>query len=211
MPEYSSQTGQVKKVTLPSSIEQVMWSKKIAAAGGLVDLDIFTLYIGNNSEIQIELSDGSGKAHGKYTERMAGNRFRVSIRVPSEAREELYATVKFPKHGLQQKSPRLLVAPAVHVSKAAWSKQEAKLGEIIKLIADVKGVPDGIEAVVHIYEFAVDGAHELLTKFPVHVKAQKVEAEWEHAVLQAAKGAKYFFRVAVAGVTGDSGFLESKE
>jgi len=116
MAEHSSQTGQVKKVTLPSSIEQVMWSKKLATAGGLVELDVFTLYIGNNSEIQIELSDGSGKSLGKYTERMAGSRFRAPIRVPAEAKEELYATVKLPKHGLQKRSDSLRVVPPVQFS-----------------------------------------------------------------------------------------------
>ena len=83
MAEHSSQTGQTKKITLPSSIEQVTWSKGLAAVGGVVGLEVHTLFIGNNSEIQIELSDASGKTLGKYSERTAGNRFWAQIRVPA--------------------------------------------------------------------------------------------------------------------------------
>lgn len=227
MAEHSSQTGQIKKITLPSSIEQVMWSKKLATAGGLVELDVFTLYIGNNSEIQIELSDGSGKTLGKYTERMAGSRFHVPIRVPAEAREELYATVKLPKHGLQKKSSPLVVVPPIQITNVKWDKTEVRRGEQLKLTADVKGVPDGIDATIEIYEHDTDGVHDQITSFAAPVKNKKIEGQWEYDYHEDTdkipseeelkengnhyKPPSYFFRIRISGVAVDSGLLGFKD
>ncbi len=66
---------------------------------------------------------------GKYSERTAGNHFWAQIRVPDDARDELYATVKLPKHGLQKKSSPLAVVPPVQISNAKWDKSEARRGE----------------------------------------------------------------------------------
>jgi hypothetical protein len=227
MAEHSSQTGQVKKVTLPSSIERVMWSKKLATAGGLVELDVFTLYIGNNSEIQIELSDGSGKTLGKYTERMAGSRFRAPIRVPAEAKEELFATVKLPKHGLQKKSESLRVVPPVQFSNVKWEKSEVQRGETLKLTAEVKGVPDGTDVTITVYEHDADGAHDQVTSFTAQIKNKKVDAEWEYEYHEDTdkipseeelhKSGKhysppeFFFRISIAGIAIDSGLIAFKD
>ncbi len=224
MAEHSSQTGQSKKVTLPSSIEQVMWSKRLAAVGGVVGLEVHTLYIGSNSEIQIELSDATGKTLGKFSERTAGNRFWAPIRVPDGARDELYATVKLPKHGLQKKSSPLHVVPPVQISNAKWDKSEARRGDTVKLTTDVKGVPDGVESVIEIYEHDSDGAHELVSKFQVPVKNKKIEAEWEfeyhddtdsipsaHETEKGYRAPDYFFRVNVAEVMAESGLLAFRD
>jgi hypothetical protein len=224
MAENSSQTGQTKKVTLPSSIEQVMWSKKLAAVGGVVGLEVYMLYIGNNSEIQIELSDKSGKTLGKYSEHTAGNRFWAQIRVPMDAREELYAMVKLPKHSLQKKSSPLVVVPPVQISNAKWDKSEARRGDTLKLTADVKGVPDGVEAMIEVYEHDSDGAHELVSKFQVPVKNKKIDAEWKfeyhedtgsipsaHETEKGYHAPKYFFKATVGEVGVDSAALEFKD
>ncbi|MBP1647508.1 MAG: hypothetical protein H6Q30_953 [Bacteroidetes bacterium] len=224
MAEHSSQTSQAKKVALPSSIEQVMWSKRLAAVGGLVGLEVQTLYIGNNSEIQVELTDASGKSLGKYSERTAGNKFWAQIRVPADVRDELYATVKLPKHGLQKKSPPLKVVPPVQITNAKWDKSEVRRGDTLKLTADVKGVPDGVEALIHIFEHDESGANELVSTFTTPVGNKKIEAEWEfeyqddtgnipsaHEAEKGYQAPQYFFRVTVGEVGGESGPLEFKD
>jgi hypothetical protein len=48
---YQGQTDQINKIELPSAIQQVLWTKRRAARGGMVGLDIFTHYVGNNSRL----------------------------------------------------------------------------------------------------------------------------------------------------------------
>jgi len=144
--------------------------------------------------------------------------------VPADAKEELYATVKLPKHSLSQKSGPLVILPPVQITNAKWDKKEARRGDILKLAADLKGVPDGVEAMVEIWEHDADGVHDFITKFPVQVKSKKIEVEWEYeyhedtddipTTEEAEKGyhpPEYFFRVKVGEVTAESGLLEFKD
>lgn len=221
MAEYSGQTGLTKIITLPSSIEQVAWSKDRAAVGGIVHLEVHTLFIGSNSQIQIEICTASGTVLGKYAERMAGNRFRAPIRVSEGAKEGIYATVTLPRHGLRKRSPLLPVVPPVHISNVRWNRTQARPGDILTLTADVSGVPDGGETVIEIYEHDSEGAHEPVSRFPGQVKNRMVEAEWQLAVPADAgssppagmtdrpdRAASIFFRITVAGLAADSGLLD---
>jgi len=222
--EHRQQTDQIKKIQLPSSLERVAWTKRTASADALVGFEILTSFVGNGSQIEIELSDHTGKRFGKYKERICGNRFWAQIKIPSEAKEALYADVKLPKHGLQMKSGPLIVLPAVDITNAKWDKKEARRGDILKLTADVKGIPDGTEGLIEIWEHDDDGAHDFITKFPVLVKDKKVEAEWEYEYYEDTdeipteneleKGynpPEYFFRVNIGGVQADSGLLVFKD
>jgi len=224
MSQHQGQTDQVKKVQLPSAIHQVLWTKRMAAPGGKVGLEIFTHYVGNKSELKIEFTDQSGKTLGNYSDTMSGNRFAANITVPANAKDALYATAKLPKHGLSMKSGPLIILPPVQITNAKWDKQEARRGDILKLTADVKGVPDGTEAMIEIYEHDADGAHDFVTKFPVLVKNKKVEAEWEFeyhedvddipTAEESERGyhpPEYFFRVKVGEVSAESGLVEFKD
>ena len=227
MPEHQGQTGQVKKVKLESDIQQVYWTRRAAAPGGSVGLEVFTHHVGNNSELKIELTDKSGKNHGNFTDKIHGNHFWAPVKVPADAKDELYATVKLSKHSLSQKSGPLIVLPAVQITNAKWDKKEARRGDILKLTANVKGVPDGVEAMIEIWEHDADGAHDFITKFPVQVKNKKVEAEWEyeyhedtdeiptHDELKPAGNKydppEYFFRVRAGEVTAESEIVEFKD
>jgi hypothetical protein len=224
MNEHQSQTGQIKKIKLESSIQQVYWTRRAAAPGGTIGLEVFTHYVGNNSEIKIDLTDKSGKSHGNFTDKIHGNHFWGPVKVPANAKEELYATVKLPKHSLSQKSGPLIILPLVEITNAKWDKKEARRGDILKLTADIKGVPDGVEAFIEIWEHDADGVHDFVTKFPVQVKSKKIEAEWEFeyhedtddipSAGETEKGyhtPEYFFRVRAGEVTAESGLLEFKD
>lgn len=224
---YQTQTDHIKKVELPSSVQQVLWTRSRSAAGGLVGLEILTCYVGDDSKIEIEISDQKGRTFGQYTDKISGNRFWAQIKVPTDAKDALYASVKLPKHGLQMKSNSLIILPPIEITNAKWDKKEARRGDILKLTADVKGVPDGTEGEIEIWEHDSDGAHDFITKFPVFVKNKKVEAEWEYEYhedtdeipseeeLQDAgqhyNPPEYFFRMKVGEVQADSGLLEFKD
>lgn len=224
MPEQRGPTDQVTKIELPSSIQQVLWTNRRAARGGLVGLEVFTHFVGNNSEMKIELKDQSGKTLGKYKEKINANRFWAKIKVPAGAKDALYAKVKLPKHGLEMKSNPLIILPPIEITNVKWDKKEARRGDVLKLNADIKTVPDGTEAEIEIWEHDADEAHDLITKFPVEVKNNKVEAEWEFEYHEdtddipnkeeSEKGynpPEYFFRVKVYGIHEDSDLLEFKD
>jgi hypothetical protein len=227
MSTCQTQTDKVKKIELPSSIQQVVWTRRMASVGGSVGLKVFTHFVGTNSELKIELVDKSGKSFGTFTNKIAGNKFWAEVTVPPGAKEELYANAKLPKHGLSMKSSALIVLPPIRITNAKWDKKEARRGDLLKLTADVTGVPEGTEAMVEIWEYDQDKAHDFITKFPVFVKNKKVEAEWEyeyhedtddiptHDELQPVgkkyNPPEYFFRVKIGGFRAESGLLEFRD
>ncbi|MCX6577408.1 MAG: hypothetical protein NTV82_13580 [Candidatus Aminicenantes bacterium] len=227
MSKHQSPTDQIKKVQLPSAIQCVLWTVRRAAPGGSIGLEIYTQFVGNGSKIEIELSDQNGKTFGKYAEKISGNRFWTQIKVPAEAKQALYADVKLPKHGLQMKSNPLIVLPPIEITNAKWDKKEARRGDILKLTADVKGVQDGTEGEIEIWEHDSDDAHDFITKFPVLVKNSKVEADWEYEYFEDTdeipteeelkkygnkyNPPEYFFRVKFGELAADSGLLEFKD
>jgi len=224
MGKYEGQTGETHEVKLPSAVEQVQWAKLRAAPGGAVGLDIFTRFVGNGAKLQIKLTDHKGWTHGTFKNEIHNNHLSAEIQVPPKARDALYAEVKFPKHGLKQKSPALVLTPPVEVKNAQWSKDEARRGDVLTLSADVKGVPDGTKAQIRILEHDQDGAHDPITAFATLVSKNRVEAEWEYAYHEDTddiprdeeleKGyqpPEYFFVVEVEGVSAESGLLTFKD
>ncbi|MBS4032861.1 MAG: hypothetical protein KGZ85_00230 [Ignavibacterium sp.] len=224
MKTYQGQTDKIKKIELESSIEQITWSAPHAAVGGKVSLDVFTHFVGNNSEIKIELTDKSGKTIETLKGNIIGNHYWKQIIVPGKANDELYAEVKLPKLGLSKKSNRLYVYPAILIKNCKWDKKEARRGDVLKLTADVENAYEGTEAEIQIWEHDSDGAHDFIAKFPALVKNKKIEAGWEYEYLEdtddiptkeeSEKGynpPEYFFRVIVTGVSADSGLLEFKD
>ena len=221
---HQGPTDQIKKVELPSSIQQVLWTRPNAAAGAKVGLEVFTQFVGNNSEIKIEISDKSGKIFETIKAKISGNKFWKQIAVPEKAKDELYAEVKLPKHGLSKRSNCLYVYPPVQIKNCKWDKKEARREDILKLTADVLNVYEGTEAEIQIWEYDDDLEHDFITKFTTTVKNKKIEAEWEYEYYEdtddipteeeTEKGynpPEYFFRVTVAGVSADSGLLEFKD
>lgn len=70
------------------------------------------------------------------------------------------------------------------VSNAQWSKDGARVGDVVKLSADVEGYEDGTPAVFEIWERDNKGADDLITKIDAKVKGNKVEAEWTYEYLE---------------------------
>lgn len=224
MTEYKEKTDKTHQIKLESSIEQVLWTRTAAAPKGKVGIEVFTQFVGNNSEISIKISDKSGKTFETIKAKMSGNHFWKQITVPENAKEELYAKVKLPKHSLEQKSNPLIVIPPIEITNAKWDKQEARRGDILKLTADVRGAQEGTEAEIQIWEHDADEAHDLITKFPVLIKNQKVEADWEFEYHEDTDDIpteeesengynppEYFFKVKVQGVEAKSELLEFKD
>ena len=224
MEKHSSSTDKIKEIKLTSSIEQVVWTQKMAMTGGKAGIDVFTKYVGNNSDIKIEIKDKSGKSGGTVKGKITGNRFWTEIDIPDNLKDEWTATVKLSKLGLEKKSDSLTLLPPAKISNVKWDKNEATRGDKLKLTADMKGTYDGAEATIEIYEHDDDGAHDLVASFPVLVKSQKIKTEWEFQYADDTdkiptneeadngyKNPEYFFRVIIGGVSEDSGLLKFKD
>lgn len=224
MSEYEGQTDKVTTVKLPSAIESVQWARMRVAPGAAVGLNVFTRFVGNGATLQIKITDHHGKTHGVFKDRIHNNRLSAEVQVPPQAREALYAEIKFPKHGLKKSSSALLITAPIRVTNAQWSQQEARRGDVVTLSADVKGVPDGTKAQIRILEHDQDSAHDPITAFATLVSNNRVEAEWEYAYHEDTddiprdeeleKGyepPEYFFRVEVEGVEAESDLLLFKD
>ena len=146
------------------------------------------------------------------------------MKVPEKAKDELYAEVKLPKHGLDKKSNGLYLFPFVEIKNLKWDKKETRRGDTLKLTADIKSLADGNEVEIQIWEYDSDLVHDLITKFPVIIKNQKINAEWEFQYFddtddiptheeseKGYQGPEYFFRVIAAGKSANSGLLKFKD
>jgi uncharacterized surface anchored protein len=177
--EFKKQTDQEHKETLASKIVMADWGQKVSAVGDKVKFFVQTHFVGNGSEIEIDVEDKKGKKVEKLKGQVFGDQFAGSIVIPDKAKEEITFTAKLAKHGLTMKSGPMAVFN-VKVTNMKWGQKEAREGDVVKLSADIDGVPDETEVMIKIYEYDRDGAHDFITKFPCRVKNKKIEAEWEY-------------------------------
>jgi uncharacterized Zn-binding protein involved in type VI secretion len=68
------------------------------------------------------------------------------------------------------------------VSNAKWSKEEAEVGEQVKMKADIDGFKDGTMATFEIYKRDLKGADVVVETIAAEVKGGKVEDEWEYVI-----------------------------
>ena len=180
MAEYTKPTDKVHIITLESKITHAIWRSKVACVEEKAVFEVWTHFVGNGSDIQIKVEDKRGKTVGKVKGKVYGDYYAGSVIVPKKAKEELSFTAKLPKHGLEMKSNTLKVIPPIKVTNMKWGQKEARREDVVKLSADIEGVPDETEVIIHIYEHDQDGAHDFITKFPCCVKNKKIDAEWEY-------------------------------
>lgn len=224
MPDHKGKTNKKTEIKLESDITRIVWTAGTGCPGGKVGLEIETQFVGVNSEASIEITDKSGKKFDTIKKKIYGNKLWLEITVPEKAKDELYAEIKLSKHGVSKKSRGLYLFPFVEIKNLKWDKQEARRGDILKLSADIKGLADGNVAEIQIWEHDADDAHDLVTKFPVTIRNQKIEADWEFQYVddtddiptqeESEKGyqwPEYFFRVVCAGKLADSGLLKFKD
>ncbi len=220
MPEHQGNTDKENKVKLTSAIEQVVWTIGAASAGAKAGIEVYTQFVGNNSDIKIEISDKSGKKFDTISNKMFGNKFWTEITVPEKAKDELYAEVKLSKHSLSKKSNPLYLYPPVKITSAKWEKKTTFHGDVLKIKADITGQADGNEAEIQIWEHHPDEVHEMVTKFPVFIKDKKIETQWEFQYFGTVdellaeiengndKAPQFFYKVKAAGITAESDLIK---
>jgi hypothetical protein len=224
MPEHKGKTNKVNEVKLESSVDRVVWTTSASSVGANAGLEIDTHFVGNGSDIKIELKDGSGKSVGNLSKKISGNKLWAEVKIPDNAKNSLVAKVKLPKHSAEMQSNPLIVLPPVNIKNLKWDKKEARRGDILTMTADIESVPDGTEAEIEIWEYDADEVHDLITTILVEVKAKKIECKWEYEyhedtdeiptdeeVERGYNPPEYFFRMKVNEVFADSELLEFKD
>ncbi len=177
MTEHKKQTNEIHEVSLKSAITHAFWKQKYCMAGDSVRFEVHTHFVGNGSEIKIKFENKKGKKIEKLSGGVYGDYYSASVVIPKQAEGDLTFVAKLSKHGLEMKSDILRV---ISVTNFKWGVKEVRRGDVVKLTADVAGMPDGSEVGVYIYEYDQDGAHDFVTTFPATVQDGKLEADWEH-------------------------------
>lgn len=215
MTDHKGQTDELTEVELPSTIEQVQWTQWIASPGGTVGLEVFTKYVGNNAELEVEVKDGGG---GSYVikSQITNNAFIAFLPVPASAEKTFDATVKLPKHSLTKKAQTLPLTAPFSISKAKWDRPIACRGDVLPLVATVKGLNDGTDVTISVWQHDPEGAHERITFFQGIVSGGKVEADWafdykgplDVIVERDAGPVQFFYRVERNGVFAESNLIK---
>jgi uncharacterized Zn-binding protein involved in type VI secretion len=113
-------------------------------------------------------------------------------------------------------------AKLMFIRKARWSQAKARVGDKVKLIADVEGYNPGTEAVFEIYKRDLFGADIRILVIRTKTESNKVEAEWEYQYpddindIEDTKRIKYtnpeyYFIVKVGQQRARSEFLEYQD
>lgn len=66
------------------------------------------------------------------------------------------------------------------VSEAKWGKEEAKVGDKVKMTAKIEGFEAGTEAVFQVFQRDMTGPDVVVSELRAQTKSDKVEAEWEY-------------------------------
>ncbi len=227
MLEYQKETDRIHTIRLESKIIRAMWKSKEAGVEEKVLFEVRTHFVGNGSKIKIKIQDAAGRGIKTVKGRVYGDYFSGSAVVPKKAKDYLLFFAKLSAHGLESISGRLKVLPPRFIENARWDREEAGRGDIVKLMAEAKGFPDGAEVLISICEHDRDGAHDFMAKFPARVEAERIEAEWEYRYFADTdeipteeemqkhgrhyNPPEYFFIASCGGIKAKSGLMEFKD
>lgn len=179
---YNKSTDQEHEIKLESSLISAGWNNTGAFAGGPAGFAVETAFVGEGATIKITGKSKNGKKLGKIDGEVRGNSFTGEFEIPDDVDEgdEIYFEYDLSKNGINGKSESIPVYPAPVLKKMKWSKDEARRGEVLKLTTEFEKVDDGAEAVLTIYEYDQDKAHDKITEMDVKVTGKKIEVDWEY-------------------------------
>lgn len=161
-------------------------------------------------DVQFEDKGGNPITGVKYT-----------VDGPSIKKSEGTLVGKVKKAGLKEGSYDIELKA---VTKPEWSQKEARVGDTVKLTAEVSGFKSGTPAEILIFEKDVSSADDLIETISAELSGNKVEAEWEYKYVedtddaQSAKEQKlgyskpeYYFIVKVGNAQARSGLLDFRD
>jgi hypothetical protein len=179
--QISKPSDQQHKIKMDSAFIYALWSCGRAWAGSEAPFEVKTALVGEGAEIKIKLKTDSGKTLEKKTDKIYGNRYRGTIKVPDKVKMEdmLFLEVDLPKQGLSGESNQIPVGPKIQARSMKWSQKEVKRGDIVKMQTQFIDLPDKIEATVEVLEYDQDGNHNPVVSIPTEISNNQMELSWE--------------------------------
>lgn len=183
-----------------------------SAKGGEASAEAAEVAAEENHYLDVRFVDKGGKpiTGVKYT-----------VKGPAIDKSEGVVTGKIKKSGLKEGNYEVALKI---VTNAAWSKKDARVGDTVKLKAEVSGFQSGTPAEFRIYEKDVSSADDLIDTIKVETSGENVETEWEYRYVedtddvQTAKEKRlgysmpeYYFIVEVEGTQARSGLLDFRD
>ena len=103
---------------------------------------------------------------------------RYSIKTPEGKRSEGNLVGAFKKTGVKEGDYEIELKA---ITKAEWSKKEARDGETVKMLVETAGIEDGTKATIEVWERNINEADKLVKKVgDFEVKGGKVTSEWHY-------------------------------
>jgi uncharacterized Zn-binding protein involved in type VI secretion len=164
---------------------------------------------GHYLDVKVVDKGGSPVAGLKYT-----------LKGPDGRMSEGYVTGSIERKGVKEGNYEIEI---IAITKAAWSVEEAAVGDKVKMQVETVGIASGEEAILQIFIKDANFADHLFETIKGRVDSDKIEHEWELKVdqklfdLQDHKEGKnysnpwYYFVVETAGIKQRSGLLKYKD
>jgi hypothetical protein len=155
MAEFKGQTDKVTQIKMTSVLISAKWGLPTVALGGVIPLEVQTLYVSDGSKVEISVKDAQGKVVDTVSGLMYSNLFRMPYTIKADASNTLYFEAELPDHKLKGRSGSVRVS-LVKISELKWFDEagkeaaEAEENQILTLKAKIAGVLDGTEAYVSV-------------------------------------------------------------
>ncbi len=197
MSEYKRQTEQSHNINLPSKVVLCHWRKNIAATGEIVNYNILTEFISDNSPIKISISDDSGNEVFKVEKNIKDNSYTGSFEIPETESSTLTISIKIPDYGLQATSKPLKIVQSPVISELKWSEdkitlklpkkkaesepdnEEPEAKTKVTLSAKTKNIPNKSQAHITISTAEELTSENTVTTIPVKIEDDSITSEWE--------------------------------
>jgi hypothetical protein len=180
--KFTKPTDSAEEIKLESALIYADWRQGAAYAGGKAGFEVVTAFVGNGAKIEISGKSEKGKKLGKIKDVIGANKYAGFFEIPADTEpgDRISFEAKLPSNGINGESGKIPVYPAPVVTNMKWSAKEARRGDVLKLTADIDKVSGGTEALVTIFEYDRDGAHDKIAEIPAVIKDMKLDVEWEY-------------------------------
>lgn len=179
--KFTRSTDQQHQVKLDSTVIAASWVANRVVAGSDAEVEVRTSFVGSGAPIEVTARTEGGQDAGRLTDKIRSNHYRGAIKIKDDltAGALIYFEVKLPGSGnASGRSNSVPVMLPPKIAKLKWNAPEAHRGDIMVLSASARDVPNHTPCTLDIYEYAEDGAHDLITTLGGEVLEEKIEVRW---------------------------------
>ena len=143
--KYSGQTDSTLEITLDPYLLTVSLLLAKVASNGMVPVEVQTLNVADEADIEVKFLDGNGSAVGSVKGKVYSGIFRAKYALEKDNATGLMLPIaSLPDYGLQLAGPAIQVLPPVRIEHLRWMNEEGKTeletvvrGQRVTLVADV--------------------------------------------------------------------------